>query len=177
MTSQMMLQCNKFLSQCFRVIFFCIYVSTFCIIINMSNANKIVANVIRLHLMSQNKCRCYRLCLCMLCVWDSNHTVVTKSSSAIVSGCCKSIRTRSLHETKAKQIFFCTRLCGEKWPNGCSKAQQWTLRPLIRSMEGKYGAPTHAWTQKNQWKRTQSWHFERLAVMNLPLLITIVALV
>ena len=160
MPSQMMLQCNKFLSQCFRVIFFCIYVSTFCIIINMSNANKIVANVIHLHfMMSQNRGRCYRLCLCMLCVWDSNHTVVTKSSSAIISGCCKSIRTRSLHETKAKQIFFCTRLCGEKWPNGCSKAQQWTLRPLIRSMEGKYGAPAHAWTQKNQWKKSTKLAF------------------
>ena len=95
----------------------------------------------------------------MLCVWDSNHTVVAKSSSAIISGCCKSIRTRSLHETKAKQIFFCTRLCGEKWPNGSSKAQQWTLRPLIRSMEGKYGAPTHAWTQKNQWKKSTKLAF------------------
>ena len=111
-----------------------------------------------------------------VCVWASHHTVVTKLSHRRPSSAdvCKWIRTRSLHETKAKQIFFCTRLCGEKWPNGSSKALQWTLRPLIRSMEGKYGAPTHAWTQKNQWKRTQSWHFERLAMMNLPLVIAIV---
>ena len=152
---------------------------TFWIIINVSNANKIVANVINLHfMMSQNRGRCYTLCLCMLCVFEVQTILLfTKSSSAIISGCCKWIRTRSLHETKAKQIFFCTRLCGEKWPNGCSKAQQWTLRPLIRSMEGKYGAPAHAWTQKNQWKRTQSWHFLRPAMMNLPPVITIVALV
>ena len=44
---------------------------TFWIIINLSNANKIVANVINLHfMMSQNRGRCYTLCLCMLCVFE-----------------------------------------------------------------------------------------------------------
>ena len=151
MTSRMQMQ--KILNPVLSCNFFVFMYPTFWIIINVSNVNKIICTL-------WTEVWCCRLCLWMLCVFEL-HTILLLLSHRrpLSADVCKWIRTRSLHETKAKQIFFCTRLCGEKWPNGCSKAQQWTLRPLIRSMEGKYGAPTHAWTQKNQWKKSTKLAF------------------
>ena len=174
MTSRMQMQ--KILIPVLLCIFFVFMYPTFWIIINVSNVNKIVANVIHLHfMMSQNRGRCYRLCLCMLCVFEVQTILLLLSHR----------RPSSVDVASQSEQDLCMRQKQNKYFSAPASVVRNDQMGVPRHNNGHCDHWSDLWKEnmehqltrehrKISGKRAQSWHFERPAMMNLPLLIAIV---